>query len=224
MEKRDKKIRGSESQVDRKTFSSFSFRLRRSRLARPSSSRATVAQHFAWPRRVGMLRVLHRSQDRQMIFKALDTTVRCNKTWKNRSVEVWISEIWTTSKPGQQGMGTRWIEICQGFWRWWIRCGLVGTSQFLHVSSLSFITKYGLYHLLSSSGQLSCSSRCTEAMFWLHKRCSQNNRSPQPLPAPVWLGRHHVAGSMAPGTCTGTSWLCSQGIGGASCEANPGDL
>lgn len=27
-----------------------------------------------------MLRVLHRSQDRQMIFKALDTTVRCKKT------------------------------------------------------------------------------------------------------------------------------------------------
>lgn len=44
------------------------------------------------------------------------------------------------------------------------------------------------------------------------------------IAAPVWLGRHHVAGSMAPGTCTGTSWLCSQGIGGASCEANPGDL
>ena len=74
--------RGSESQIDRKTFSSFSFRLRRSRLARPSSSRATVAQHFAWPRRVGMLRVLHRSQDKQMIFKTLDTTVGCKKLEK----------------------------------------------------------------------------------------------------------------------------------------------
>ena len=131
-----------------------------------------------------------------------------------------ISEIWTTSKPGQQGMGTRWNEICQGFWRWWIRCdlGFDGTSQFLHLLSLGNMMGIIFFHLvlLNSVAVQDAQKQCFDFA------CSQNNRHRSHCG--TCLGRHHVAGSMAPGACTGTSWLCCQGIGGASCEANPGDL
>ena len=91
-------------------------------------------------------------------------------------------------------------------------------SQFLHLLSLGNMMGIIFFHLvlLNSVAVQDAQKQCFDFA------CSQNNRHRSHCG--TCLGRHHVAGSMAPGACTGTSWLCCQGIGGASCEANPGDL